>query len=973
MYLNRTPAPAEPDLSSPARLRPRFWHRRLATVALICAALAQLIGNPDLAAPSQCWQQSMCPTPGTESADALNALSEVPLLLYAGAVSPWPVGLVADNHSSLTVLMFILLIAALAALVILKRQLGRSRKASLCVAELTAARAELLGANARLEDTLARRTDQLGESEQLLRAALDALEARIVVLDGKGMILIANRSWRSFAQGNVELCERAGEGDNYLEACNRSGPRGIKTATLVLEVMQGVRPEAMFEYSLVAGKQQRWFQCRITRCSEGEPLRVIMAHKSITLRKKAETAFKRLSNEMEQRVLARTKQLQEARQGALQASEAKSQFLATMSHEIRTPLNGVIGMVDVLEQTALDAKQKDMVDLIRMSGLSLLDIIEDILDFSKIEAGHLELSLEPFSIVAVVEQCCSMLDNQASNLGIELRLFTDPALPDVTIGDELRIRQVLLNLANNAIKFTSEQEDGRVSVRALLDDQAEPPWLLFQVTDNGIGMDAQAQEGLFTAFKQADASTRRRFGGTGLGLAISHHLVSLMHGEIQVQSEPGKGARFTVRLPLAPDAPREEPPPSPVDGLRCLVVGSAKSLADDLYVYLAHENTEVVRVADLAAAQEWQGQAGAGLCVWVVDIERQSREIEGFELKASLLPGQEVRFVLIERGQRRQPRLASAGRVEVDGNVLTRKTLLAAVTFASGRKTLAALRPAETAKTPGKRTAPSRAEAQWRGCLILVAEDNRVNQKVLLHQLGLLGYTADIAQDGREALKLWRSGDYALLLTDLHMPKMDGYQLTAEIRAEETGDARLPIVALTANALKGEAQRCLDAGMDDFLGKPARLELLGAKLEKWMPHGDAAAKPVGREPPTGAPQAADPKAGAVTSVSLDTSVPAAFVGGDLTIMHELLQDFRDYSREKAEELLKAYESRDIQAVGELAHKLKSSAGSVGAMRLSEFCGWLESAARDDDQDAMVKLIPLFRAEIFAVDQAIAAL
>jgi two-component system, sensor histidine kinase and response regulator len=887
------------------------------------------------------------------------------MILYAGSLSPWPAGLDSGGHRYLIATLFILLTASLVVLVMLRQR----RREALRVAELNATKAELLDANACLEKTLALRTEQLTESERLLRGTLDALADPIAVLDDNGMILVVNRSWRTFAQAS----ERAGEGDNYLDACDRSGPKGAKTASLVREVIQGVRAEVVFEYSHAAANQQRWFQCRITRSHGQEPVRALITHRTITVRKKAEIALKRLSNEMEQRVLARTQQLQLAQQDALQASKAKSQFLATMSHEIRTPLNGVIGMVDVLEQTALDAKQKDMVNLIRLSGLSLLDIIEDILDLSKIEAGHLELSLEPFSIVAVVEQCCSMLDHQASNMGIELRLFTDPALPEVAIGDELRIRQILLNLTNNAIKFTGEQEAGRVSVRALLDDQAEPPWVLFQVTDNGIGMDAATQADLFTAFKQADASTRRRFGGTGLGLAISHHLVSLMDGEVKVRSEPGRGSSFTVRLPLCHEAPCEVPPPSPVDGLRCLVVGSPESLADDLYTYLEHANSEVVRVADLAAAQKWQQHAGTGLCVWVVDIERQSREIEGFELKARLLPGQEVRFVLIERGQRRQPRLASADRVEVDGNVLTRRVLLAAVAFASGRKTLAALSPTESAQASGARIAPSRAEALWRGCLILVAEDNSVNQKVLMHQLGLLGYTADIAEDGCEALKLWRSGDYALLLTDLHMPQMDGYQLTAEIRAEETGDARLPIVALTANALKGEAQRCLAAGMDDFLSKPARLELLRDKLEKWMPQGTCTAQSADTVPAVAVPPATDTKVGGVTSVSLDTSVPTAFVGGDLTILHELLQDFRDYGREKAQELLKAYEAGDAQAVGELAHKLKSSAGAVGAMRLSEFCGWLESAARDDDEQAMAKLIPLFRAEVFAVDQAIAAL
>jgi signal transduction histidine kinase len=269
---------------------------------------------------------------------------------------------------------------------------------------------------------------------------------------------------------------------------------------------------------------------------------VVLAHEDITLRKRAELTLKQFNERLEQRVLARTEQLQHAQQNAEQASQAKSQFLATMSHEIRTPLNGVIGMVDVLEQTRLEPKQKGMVDLIRLSGLSLLSIIDDILDLSKIEAGHLELDPAPFSMQALVEQCCAMVDHQACNRGVELRMFTDPELPALLLGDALRIRQVLLNLASNAIKFSSEGQDGRVSVRVTLEQAtSQQVRVLLQVEDNGIGMDEKTRSGLFSAFKQADASTTRRFGGTGLGLAISLHLVNMMQGEIRVQSEPGKG------------------------------------------------------------------------------------------------------------------------------------------------------------------------------------------------------------------------------------------------------------------------------------------------------------------------------------------------------------------------------------------------------------------------------------------------
>ncbi len=840
---------------------------------------------------------------------------------------------------------------------------------------LKASDQQLLAANANLERQVVERTAQLRESERFMRALIDALSVHVAVLDEQGVVLTSNASWRAFAPQNGQPCGRISEGMNYLEVCDTDG-QGAAAAALIREVMQGSRAQGAYEYSSQQADETCWFLCKVTRFDVEGAARVVLAHENITLRKRAEIALKRLNDELEGRVLARTDQLQQARQGAEQASQAKSQFLATMSHEIRTPLNGVIGMVDVLEQTSLEPAQKDMLDLIRISGLSLLEIIDDILDFSKIEAGHLELNQGPFSASALVEQCCAMLDNQASNKGVELRLFTDPAVPETAIGDELRIRQIVLNLANNAVKFSSEQEGGRVSVRLVLESRtAQQLWLAFQIEDNGIGMDETTQASLFTAFKQADATTTRRFGGTGLGLAISLHLVKMMQGEIQVRSEPGKGSVFTVRLPLTlpagPDA--QQPAPSPIEDLRCLVIGSPASLANDLYAYLAHAGSEVAQVPDLAAAREWQQRAGTGLCVWVVDIERQAREIAGFELSTTAVPGQEVRYVLIERGQRRQPRMASADRVEVDGNVLTRKMLLAAVTFASGRKALAALRSGAPAKNNGTLTPPSRAEALWRGCLILIAEDNKVNQKVLTHQLGLLGYTADIASNGREALELWRSGDYALLLTDLHMPEMDGYQLTAGIRAEQTDANRIPIIALTANALKGEAQRCQDIGMDGFLSKPARLEVLRAMLEKWMPNADSEPEPSGGTAPVSAPQSSGAKKAGPYAPTLDTSALASIVGDDPDIIQELLQDFRDYGRKTAEALLRAYENGEIKDVGAIAHKLKSSALSVGAMRLGEHCAGLESAARDEDRTAMAKLIPLLRSEIFAVDQAIAVL
>ncbi|UTW10071.1 ATP-binding protein [Marinobacterium rhizophilum] len=960
----------------------------------------------------------------------------------------------------------------------------------------------LVELNAGLERTIAERTAQLHESEHFVREVLDTLAAHIVVLDESGVILATNRAWRLFARDNGMAPEQVGEGVNYLDSCERAGQEGAQAATLIREVMQGLRAAASLEYSCPGPDEERWFLCRITRFAARGPVRVVLAHENITERvraehlsrdlagdlqatlqaipdplfdldekgvyhqvwssghsllarrketlvgmnvsdvlsreaaqavgraidetvrrgqsrgqqiclslsggerwfdlsasakrstpgkalrvimlarditdrKRAEEALEQLNESLERRVDARTQELTQARRDAEAASRVKSDFLATMSHEIRTPLNGVIGMVDVLEQSRLQPYQLDMVELIRDSGLSLLHIIDDILDLSKIEAGHLVLESEPFQIAQLVEKTCAMLDAQAAGKGVELTLFTDPALPDQVLGDELRLRQILLNLASNAIKFSAEGNPGRVSVRMLSAGQSGlQVRVKFQVADNGIGMDAQTQAGLFTAFKQADSSTTRRFGGTGLGLAISQHLVSLMQGDIQVASEPDKGAVFTVTVPLLPVTSGALPEPSPVAGLRCLVIGAENGLATDIATYLVHGQADVWQVADIASAHDWVKTSGLEPELWILDVEGRAAAPSELGLYAGSPAASRRRYVLIERGQRRQPRPIDSNCVTVDGNVLSRQTLMAtlALALANGQ-----LSPDETppSRAPLQLSLqpPTRLEALQQGRLILVAEDNLANQKVLSHQLAMLGYYADMAADGTQALALWCRGNYALLLTDLHMPEMDGYQLTAAIRDQAQPGTHRPIVALTANALKGEARRCVEAGMDDYLSKPARLEELQAMLEKWMPaqgpqpaavtaNANAAAD-TGAIAPTPAAETAITDTPA-TAGPVDTQVLASLVGDSPDIILEFLQDFRTYCGQMADQLLLAWEGGKVEDIGAVAHKLKSSALSIGASPLANHCLGLESAAGAQDLAVIARLIPLFQAEMAAV-------
>ncbi|TAN70409.1 MAG: response regulator [Methylobacter sp.] len=696
--------------------------------------------------------------------------------------------------------------------------------------------------------------------------------------------------------------------------------------------------------------------------------------KDITERKLAEEMVRYLNEELENKVAERTADLELARQGAEDANRAKSAFLATMSHEIRTPMNGVIGMVDVLHQSSLKGYQVEMVDLIRESAYSLLGIINDILDFSKIEADKLELENAPMSVADMVEKVCAMLDHFAEKKRVELTLFVDPEIPLEVMGDAGRLRQVLINLVNNAIKFSGGQgRSGRVSMRAMLvgdckaatapgsfgERNPECAVVEIRITDNGIGMDKQTLSGLFTPFTQADVTTTRRFGGTGLGLVIARHLVELMDGEITVQSAPGKGSTFSVRLPFMPlsvsaDA---DPAESPVAGLLCLVVGDSQGLGGDIAAYLAHGGATVERTPDLEAAQR-QGRAGSpGLWVWVIDAGGAPPPLNELHDIANARPEQDIRFVVIGRGQRRKARMEDVDVVLVDGNVLTRWTVLNVVAIAARRVQEEKARPLP-GKSEAEFQAPSRETALRQGRLILAAEDNETNQKVILRQLALLGFAADVADNGRQALERWRSGDYALLLADLHMPEMDGYELTTAIRDEGKASRRIPIVALTANALKDEAAHCRAVGMDDYLSKPVQLAQLKAMLEKWLP----VAVESGPDLSATLPMQAMPV------VPVDVNVLKALVGNDPAVVRELLHDFHSSATQIAAELKTAYVAGQAEQVGALAHKLKSSARSVGALALGELCAEIEQVGKAGQVDALNALLPRFEIKMDVVNE-----
>jgi two-component system sensor histidine kinase/response regulator len=823
--------------------------------------------------------------------------------------------------------------------------------------ELRARRQRALFAEKHAEAS--RRQQQARDA--FMAAVLDASPIAFQCSGGAGTIETANRAFRElYLLGDAELTER-----RWAELFRR--PEDFETLCARLQENQRVLD---FECEAVRADGARfWKQCTVTRVlRDGQPL-LCSWTQDISERKRLEA------------------QLITTREVAEQATRMKSDFLANMSHEIRTPMNAILGMAQLALKGELELRQRDRLEKILRAGRHLLGLINDILDFSKVEAGKLALESVDFDLDQVLENIADLIAAKASAKGLELVFSIDDAVPRMLVGDPLRLGQILINYANNAIKFT---ERGEVNIAISVAGQGTDDLLLScSVQDTGIGLSEEQAVRLFRAFEQADTSTTRRFGGTGLGLAICKRLAELMGGAVGVESEPGKGSRFwfTARVGRSTRPRRPLVPAAHLNGQRVLVVDDHDHARAVLAQLLSSMHFKVEEAASGRAALAAVREAdAAGRGYDLVAVDWQMPELDGIEV-AKLLRGMPLQHrprLILVTAHGREDALVGAREAEIDA------VLIKPVNASLLLDTIMDVVSRSSAPSASPSASPERRSVSFAGARVLLAEDNDLNQDVALGLLEAGGVLVDLAENGAVALERLRAapdGTYAAVLMDVQMPVLDGLEATRALR-EEPRFAALPVIAMTANALASDVEICRAAGMSDHIAKPLEEAALWQTLGRWVTAPARLAPPRAAARASGVMAAAPAVVGATPAAppaleSLGVAPPALAPGrpqrwrdivgldsvaGLRRVLHredvyeKLLAKFVEGQRGFPEQIEAALDAGDLVTAERLAHTLNGVAGTLGAVPVQQAAREVEQRirARKPRVDVEQALGPLHR-------------
>jgi PAS domain S-box-containing protein len=846
---------------------------------------------------------------------------------------------------------------------------------SVDITERKAAEEALRNAHDELEFKVEERTRELAEYNIFFSLSLDLL--CIAELHDSRFRHI-NQAWeRTLGYSMEELLSRS-----YLELIHPDDrERTIAAAAELQEGKNVINFENRYICKDGSVRVLHWNATAIP----SRDLVFAVAH-DITERKETEETIHKLNEDLELRVMelaavnqelqSLTQKLERAYDQALEASNLKSEFVANISHEIRTPISGVIGMSELIMETALSTEQRQLASTIHSSAQTLLTIINDILDFSKMEAGKIDLETIDFSPVILIEGTAELLRIAARDKNLSLMTYIDPKIPAWLRGDPVRLRQVLLNLADNGVKFTDR---GEVVVRAVLQNEDENVVSLsFSVTDTGIGLSEAACSKLFQPFVQADGSTTRRYGGTGLGLSICKRLVQLMGGEIGVESEEGRGSTFWFHAKFersdrlsASKSSQLLATSYQLDGCRVLVVDNSSTAPDITGSYLSSAGLTCTSVAAAGEALKLLRRAarvGSPFELVVISLGDEA----SFNLAATigaepLIAKTPLVLVTASDETARSQQVASAEFAAVISKPVRETALIDATARALGRAvgltTFAddGLMTELLARKPYELT--SSVSDNLKDKRVLLAEDNLVLQNLAVRQLERLGLKADAVCNGQQAVQAVRESSYSAVLMDCQMPGMDGFEATMLIRQNEGERAsRIPIIAMTASAMPGDRESCLAAGMNDYLCKPVSLESLRVVLERWLAP-DAGSRTVD---PSVQPPPADNGPKAPTDNTIDLNGLCDMYGQDA--LTEILELFIGEATQLLADLRAASAKEDRRTLSMVAHQLKGLAAVVCANKMNELSLELEKTASSATQERIVQMVETL---VHSVDEVMA--